>query len=146
MKWKDRVKYPVLLLGLKYHTLGHPLRVSLRWAKKNYPKYVNYMVYETSYRPRQLSENRAEKELIFQGFKKLENYEVDAQFSYIKTNKPINGSIYIFPKKLGHGYYQVQAGYPEIYNWDGVYCPGYLKMQLGKQNGTKGKVSRRTKV
>lgn len=146
MRWRNRVKYPILLLGLRYHTLGHPLRVSLRWALENYDKYLDYMVFQDSYRPSPLSEKRAEKELIFQGFKKLENYAVDAEFSYIKTNKPINGSIYIYPMKLGHGYYQVKAGYPEIYHWDGVYCPGHLKMQLGKQNGIKGKISRRTKV
>lgn len=140
MKWRNRVKYPILLLGLRYYTLGHSLRKSLRWALENYDSYMDYVIHKDSYRPRPLSMIRAEKELIFQGFIKLENYKREAEFSYIITNKPINGNIYIFPRPFGHGYPQVSRKYPEIYNWDGVSCPGYLKIELGKaRNGNKSK-------
>ena len=133
-------------LALKYNGITKKsLERSLRWAKRHYKRYSNYLVYENHFRRYEYQEVYLEKEFLFRGFVPEDSYKKKPEFNYIISNRKINGKRYIYPKPFGRDISIINQGYQNIYeaiNYIGV--EGYTKVdikftKLPENNGNKKK-------
>lgn len=76
-----------------------------------------------------------EKQFIYRGYIPLTRdnylkYEKKAnKYCYITSNRPINGTWYIFPRKYTNNYYLLKRNIPDIHSSFGLIgIPGYTKI------------------
>lgn len=71
------------------------------------------------------------KALIFQGFVPLSQYKIRDKYSYIMTNRMIEGEYYIYPLRLSDDYRTLQKGkyqfYTNLYGKVGI--PGIIRIK-----------------
>lgn len=139
-------------LALKYKVYTKKsLERSLRWAKRHYKKYLNYLVTEDFYRRYEHKEKYIYKEFIFQGFVPEEEFKKKPECNYLISNRSILGKKLIYPVHCGHNYETIKKGYPEIYSMlDVAGVPGYTKVdvkfvKLKEDGDNKKKRKRRRK-
>ena len=94
------------------------MRKALRMAEHHYNDYLRwtgrnfYLVRQEDNGP------YLEKEFIFRGFVPRDSYKKRPGFNYIESNQPINGTFYIYPKKLVVGCtVKHWSRYPNAYNF-----------------------------
>lgn len=133
-------------LALKYKGITKKsLERSLKWAKRHYKRYSNYLVYENHFRRYEHREVYLEKEFLFRGFIPEDSYKKKPEFNYFISNRKINGKRYIYPKPFGRDISIINQGYQNIYeaiNYIGV--EGYTKVDIRftkppENNGNKKK-------
>lgn len=94
------------------------MRKALRMAEHHYNDYLrwtgrNFYLVRTEDNGPYL-----EKEFIFRGFVPIDSYKKRPGFNYIESNQPINGTFYVYPKKLVVGCtVKHWSRYPNAYNF-----------------------------
>nr|DAV30269.1 MAG TPA: hypothetical protein [Caudoviricetes sp.] len=119
-------------LALKYKSITKkPIEKCLRWAKRNYKKYIHYLNYEDHYRKYETEDKYIFKELIFQGFVLEEDFKRLPGFHYIVTNRRILGKKLIYPLHCAYDSKKLNKGYPWIYEILGyVGLPRYTMVDI----------------
>lgn len=71
------------------------------------------------FKPKYLNPSQALKELIFRGYKRLNNFHVKPKRSYVMTSKPMeDGYFYIHPFEMGSNYNMTVEKRTLPYLWD----------------------------
>lgn len=140
-------------MALKYRGVSKKsLERSLRWAKRNYKRYSNYLVYENHFRRYEHKEEYLEKEFLFRGFVTEDLFKKKSDFNYIISNRKINGKRYIYPRHFGRDISIIDRGYQNIYEAIGfIGVEGYTKIdvrftKLPENNGNKKKRRKKQSV
>ena len=129
---KSNLEFSIKALALKYRGVTkESLEKSLKWAKRHYKRYKEYLLKVNHYRIYERNDRYILKELLFQGFIPIEKFHKKAECNYIQTNRKIQGHIYIYPVHAGHDISIIRQGYIPIYElMDTVGLPGYTKVDV----------------
>lgn len=115
---KSKLPINTKCLALRYKSIIKcPLQDALSWAKDNYLKYVKYEgTHYKDYR-REFNGPYLEKEFKFRGYVPLDSFTKEPGYNYLQSNFPINGTMYVYPKKLCRRYDLNYKDNPNPYNY-----------------------------
>ena len=107
------------------------MKKSLRWAARNWDIYTLYITKQDLFRRSpEVNTRYVYKEFIFQGFVPLDKFKPKRGFSYITSNRLIEGKILIYPVHYSIDYRFLKKGYLNPYYIIGrVGVPGFTKVE-----------------
>jgi len=135
-EWYHYTPY-IRSLALLYYVRSKDDRLSAKHFKKAICNYIkvkadmDLYIVENNYIPaNHLKDSEIEEELIYQGFIPLSNISINQRFGYLMSNRPINGTTYVYPYKFADDYNRIRKGYPIYSDFIGyIGIPGIIKYQ-----------------
>ena len=120
--------------ALQYRAVTHcTLREALRFSKKYYKDYLNYISKRSNYIPvkRETNIQYIYNEFIFQGFVPESEFKKKRHRHYIISNRPILGEVLIYPVHAWHSIDHRKEGEPYIYDLlNQIGVEGYTRVDL----------------
>lgn len=104
----------IKLFVLKIHSNKEVnLKTAIKLAKKYYADYINW---EHRKQPKvETNHEYIKKELEFRGFVPVSSYKMNEnKYAYIITNKPIDGTYWVYPMEFESDYEQMLKGKKDI--------------------------------
>ena len=124
------------LLKRKKWTIKKSIRRATKYVKNGlYGKFLEEFTKFNGNSIPYIKDKYLEKQFIYRGYIPLtrdnyHKYEKKAnKYCYITSNRPINGTWYIFPRKYTNNYYLLKRNIPDIHSSFGLIgIPGYTKI------------------
>lgn len=116
--------------AIQLYRTGITMKMAIKISKSRWDDYSEWCLKRTVFHIPE-KEKYALKELQFRGFVREEDFPIKPKkYDYIMTNKMLDGSYWVYPKKYAKNYKQMTKGFTDIHNeFPKVALEGYTKIR-----------------